>query len=92
MDSPMQVAQGAASAQVIAGDGRIFVSAVLNPGSTASTLTIYDNTAGSGTIIAQLVAPASGYSVITPDVNIPCRLGIYAVVAGTGATWVVYFA
>jgi len=72
-------------------DNRVFRSAILNPGSTASTLIIYDNNAASGTVLAKLVAPANGYSVITPEVVISATKGLYASIAGTAADFVIYY-
>jgi hypothetical protein len=66
---------------------------ILNPGSAASTVTVYDNaSAGSGTVLASLAGVANGASVALP-LSIPIRAakGITVVVAGTGATAVATF-
>lgn len=66
----------------------LLCSVVLNPGTAASSLTIYDNaSAGSGTVLYSCVAALSTNSVVC---NLPRPInalnGITAVVAGTGAT------
>lgn len=77
---------------VVSGGGRSFYCAMLNPGSAASTLTVYDNTAGSGTILVALVAAANGTSVFCPSIDVPVGIGITAVLAGTAATAEIWFA
>lgn len=53
-------------------------------GTNAATLTIYDNTAASGKVVAVLAAPASSTLPVTVDfsVALKCELGVTAVVAG----------
>lgn len=61
---------------------------VLNPGSAASSITVYDNaTAASGTVLCSLLATANGQSV-TASIAAPIVVnnGITVVVAGTAAT------
>lgn len=58
-----------------------------------ATVTVYDNTAASGLIVAKLTATintgANSIAFVTP---IRCDLGITVVVAGTGApTAIIYF-
>lgn len=67
---------------------------MLHPGTTASTLTIYDNaSAASGTVLAQLQAVASGNSIVFPFDDSPpqSKNGLTCVVTGTGATAQIYF-
>lgn len=61
---------------------------VLNPGSAASSITVYDNaSAGSGTILASLLGVANGASITLPlDFPIYTTRGLTVVVAGTAAT------
>ena len=90
-DRMQNVKAASASGQVATGDNRVFRSAILNPGSAASTLIIYDNTAASGTIIAKLVAAANGISAVTPEVVISATIGIYASLSGASADFVIYY-
>jgi hypothetical protein len=88
----IQIAKAAsANTQVVTGAGRLFDGAILNPGSAAAVLTIYDGTDNTGPVIAKLVAAANGVSAITPEVCIPVATGIYAEVSGTDANFVVYY-
>jgi len=91
MDQPQQAKAGSANAVILTGGNRLFDGAILNPGSAAAVLTVYDGTDNTGPVIAKLVATASGYSVATPDVMVPVATGIYAEVSGTGANYVVYY-
>lgn len=71
----------------------LLMSLTLNPGSAASSLTVYDNaSAGSGTILASLVGSASGSS-IPFALNYPLfvKNGITVVVAGLAATAVLSY-
>lgn len=57
------------------------------------TVTLYDNTAGSGTIVAKYILDITveGLStyVMLPDVR--CETGLTAVVTGTGAEVIVHY-
>lgn len=66
---------------------------ILNPGSAASTLVLYDNaSAASGNAVVKLVAAANTSSVtLTLDCPIGCSNGIYADVEGTSASYVVIY-
>lgn len=60
-------------------------------GAAAATLTIYDNpSAGSGTVLAQLAVPAAnlGAQIMFPA-NIKAATGVYAVLSGAGASFIV---
>lgn len=73
----------AASAAVLS-TGGVFYGAILTAGSDAATLTLYDNTAGSGTVICKLSASAANITVDwVPAVRIPVKTGIYATITGT---------
>jgi NAD(P)H-hydrate repair Nnr-like enzyme with NAD(P)H-hydrate dehydratase domain len=91
MDQPQQAKTGSGNAVIVTGNNRIFGAAILNPGSAAAVLTIYDGVDNSGPVIARLVAAANGVSAVTPDVMVPTATGIYAEVSGTGANYVVYY-
>lgn len=66
---------------------------MLHPGSAAASITVYDNIAGSGTILAILQGVANGATVIFPFDDSPpfAHTAITCVVAGTGAQAQVYF-
>lgn len=68
-------------------------SVILNPGTAASTVTVYENaSAASGVILASLVAPLSTASLnITFNAPIYSRFGLTVVVAGTAATAVISY-
>ncbi len=91
MDQPQQAKAGSASALIVSGNNRLFDGAILNPGSAAAVLTVYDGTDNTGPVIAKLVATASGYSVATPDIMVPTATGIYAEISGAGASFVIYY-
>jgi len=63
-------------------------SLTLNPGSAASSVILYDNaSAGSGTVLAQLLGVANGASITICFPSPVCaNKGITATVAGTAAT------
>ena len=72
----------AASGQVKAGPGVIH-SVLLQGGSANSTATIYDETSGSGDVIAVIAAVlASSESVV---LDVAFGVGCYVTLAGTGA-------
>jgi pyruvate/2-oxoacid:ferredoxin oxidoreductase beta subunit len=60
--------------------------AILTPAAAVATLTLYDNTSGTGTILAQLQAAANGASVIFNPAKFPTySKGLWAVITGSGA-------
>lgn len=59
--------------------------ALLTAGSAAATLTIYDNTEGSGTILATLKAAANASFAWTPPAGQVASTGLYGALSGTGA-------
>lgn len=71
-----------ASALIRTGSGML-ISALLTGGSDAATLTIYDNTEASGTVLAVLKAAANTSVSWTPGPAV-CKTGLYAALAGTG--------
>lgn len=81
----------ASSAAIHSGPGRL-IAALLTGGSDAATLTIYDNTAGSGVVLAKLAA-AAGVSVQwTPPGGQATARGIYATLTGTTPSATIVYA
>lgn len=84
---------GVTAGTAVATKAGLLCNVVLNPGSAASSITIYDNaSAASGTVLLSLVAAASSSSV-TANINYPivaCN-GLFVVVAGTAATAVISY-
>lgn len=81
-----------ASTSVATGKNRINAITFLGDGTNASTLTIYDNTAGSGKVVAKVVNRTSdqqNHIIFTNPVI--CDNGIYATLGGTGGTFIVYY-
>lgn len=78
---------------VICSASALLTAVMLHPGSATSTITVYDNaSAGSGTILATLQAPANTATSIIPfDSPIFAKNGLTATVAGTAAQGQVYF-
>lgn len=59
---------------------------VLTDGTNAATVTVFNNTAGSGVVVAKIIVPgASSYNGISFRNPIRCDIGITVVVSGTGA-------
>lgn len=72
--------------------GRSFLNSIqlFGDGTNAPTVTVYDNTAGSGTILARVTGPATGvYQFFTPSFALRGDVGLTIVVAGTNATAIV---
>lgn len=81
-----------ASALVATGRNRINAITFLGDGTNPSTLIVYDNTSGSGKVIAKLVNKAAdqqNHVIFTFPVY--CENGIYAALAGTGGNYIVYY-
>lgn len=81
-----------ASALIAAGRNRINAITFLGDGTNASTLIVYDNTAGSGKVIAKLVNKATdqqNHVIFTNPVI--AENGIYGSLSGTGGNYIVYF-
>lgn len=69
--------------------GRAFLNSlqVTTDGTNAGTVTVYDNTAGSGKVIAVLTVLGASLNGSLPlGFGIRCDLGLTFVVSGTGAT------
>ena len=79
----------AATAAVFSKPGVIY-GAALTGGSDAATVILYDNTAGSGSVILKLAA-AAGVSVSVSIPNgVAVGLGCYATIAGTAPSVTVF--
>jgi hypothetical protein len=73
-----------AGAQLINRKGRLH-NVVLTPAAAAATLTVYDNTSATGNPILTLQAPANGQSIIAECDGYEFNIGLWVVIAGTGA-------
>ena len=63
---------------------------VLTDGVNAATVTVFNNTAASGVVVAKIVVPgANSYSGIAFLVPVRCDIGITVQIAGTGAAAIV---
>ena len=81
-----------ADAQIYTGRGTLQGLTVLTDGTNAATVTLYDNTAASGTVIAKLVvAGADRQGFQSWNFHPRCLNGIYADVSGTGASYIVHY-
>jgi len=58
-------------------------SVILTGGSDAATVILYNNTAGSGTVICKLAAAAGTTVSWSPPKPLNCQVGIYATITGT---------
>lgn len=69
------------------------ISAILieTDGTNDATLTIYDNTAASGTVVFKAIVTGTADTRFFPF-NFPLRVvnGVYADIAGTGAAYTIY--
>jgi hypothetical protein len=70
------------SAAVKTGPGELH-AVLLTAGADAASLTLYNNTAGSGTKLAVLKAAANTSAVFTPPVSLVFSVGLYATITGT---------
>lgn len=87
MPGPHTPASGTSSAAIKSGPG-IAQEISLTPAAAAATLTAYDNTAASGTVICQLQAAANGSTVrFAPDGGVSFGTGLYIAITGTGAAY-----
>jgi len=78
----------AASGLITTGKGELHGCEIHTDGTNNATLTIYDNTAGSGKILSKIVivgASFFGGRNFCPPNGIGYSTGLYAVIAGTGA-------
>lgn len=69
---------------------------ILVPGSTLSTVTLYDHaTAASGTVLAKMVIDpaidAGSREFLLSECGVVCNNGIYADISGTDAAYIVQY-
>lgn len=79
---PHTAKQLAASGLVKTGPGELH-ALLLTSGSNAATVTLYDNTAGSGTKLAVLKAATGLTNSFVPAVSLVFSTGLFATIAGT---------
>ncbi len=79
----------ASSGAVRSGPGAL-LSVLLTAGADAASVTIYDNTAGSGDVVAVLKAAAES-TVPWLAGSLVCSKGLYAVITGTSPSCTVVF-
>ena len=90
MTGPTNYKNVTSSAAIVSSAGR-FYGAVLAAGSDAATLILYDNTAGSGTIILKLAAVAGSSEVMVMPNGVTFSTGCYAVLTGTSPSATVFY-
>jgi hypothetical protein len=82
----------AGTTTVYTGRGTLNSFIVTSDGTNAATCTIYDNTAGSGTVLAKLfVTGANGSEVVTFSDHIRVNIGITVVLSGTGSGATIHY-
>lgn len=70
-------------------NGHNFLNSIVvtTDGTNAATVTVYDNTAASGKVIAVITVPGASLGVsFVPNFALKVDIGLTVVVAGTGAT------
>jgi hypothetical protein len=85
---------GVLSADTLIATGRSRINAltVFSDGTNVATVELYDNTAGSGTVVAKgICAAATRTQHIIFENPVIVESGIYADVTGTGAGFVVFY-
>ena len=82
-----------ANTAICAGVNRINAVTLITDGTNAATVTVYDNpSAASGKVVAKATASGAQNTVQLKFTNpVYCETGIYAVVSGTGAAYIVHF-
>ena len=80
----------AASGAAFSGQGQIF-GVVLTAGSDAATAIVYDNTAGSGTVVCKLAAAAANTTAVVEIPNgVAVGKGAYVALTGTTPSCTVF--
>lgn len=90
MNQSCQPTNLTASGQIVTGVGRA-VCFVLTAGSDTATVTLYDNTAGSGTIVGKLSAVANTSVTLNIPGGFAFSTGIYATITGTSPSVTGYY-
>ena len=78
----------AAAVTVKSGPAGLF--GIVVTASTAATVTVYDNTVASGTVLYTKTALAVGESINFGGIGIAAKNGLHVVVGGTGTVNVLY--
>lgn len=78
----------AAAATIKTGPAGLF--GIVVTASTAGTVTVYDNTAASGTVLFTKAALAVGETIHFGGLGIAAKNGLHVVVGGTGTVNVLY--
>jgi hypothetical protein len=96
LDGATSSGEKSASALILTGRGQISAVMLYTDGTNAATLTLYDNTSGSGTKLyvhkVGVTADANedwGGRVFT--IPVKCNAGIYATLTGANATYAVEY-
>lgn len=87
------ISSGSLSASTLIFTGKsLLVGACIGAdGTNPATVTIYDNTSATGTILWQTVIPATGRNqTILFPLPIQAKTGLYVAISGTGASAIVY--
>ena len=87
---PIQATTVAAATAIKTGPGMLH-GATLTAGADTATLILYNNTAGSGTVILKLSAVANTSAVVTFPAPVVFGIGCYAAVTGTAPSATVAF-
>ena len=87
---PVGATNVAASTAIKTGPGMLH-GAVLTAAADTATLIVYNNTAGSGTVILKLSAVANTSAVVTFPAPVVFSIGCYAAVTGTAPSATVAF-
>lgn len=82
-----------ASTLLVTGTALLCGLNLVTDGTNAVTVTVYDNTAASGTVLATVKVKGADLSKeILFTYPVKAKTGLYASVSGTGASFTVYYA
>jgi hypothetical protein len=81
------IAAGASTTTVKSGQGRVVNCLITTAGTSTDNATIYDNTAGSGTILA--VIPGGGSVPAQVTIDMPASVGITIVNVASGPAFTI---
>ena len=91
-DGAMSSGELTSSQQVVTGNVYITAVTVITDGSNNATVTLYDNTAASGKVVAEFViAGGDNQGGRVWSFPVLCTAGIYAAISGTGASCIVEY-
>ncbi len=81
-----------ASTLIATGKNRVNAISVIGDGVNAGTLTVYDNTAASGKILAQVLVKAADFqNHVIWTFPVYAENGLYASLTGTNTKFIVYY-